>query len=360
MLCVNDFEEHARKHLNPPTWIFYSMGAEKEETLRENIRSFTRYHLVPRMLRNAPARDLSVTVLGEKLPIPFGVAPTAYQKMAHPGGESAAAEAASEVGSIYTLSTISTTPLEDVARAVGGASPLWMQVYILKDREHSEEMIKKAETCGYRALVLTVDCPVKGLQYRSWRDPLKLPPHIVPSNLENAMRKNLNYSKDERAYADNLCSTLTWEDVIWLKGFSRLPIVLKGIMTVEDAVQAADLGVAAVWVSNHGGRNLDGIEATIDVLPGISAALSGTGCEVYVDGGVRWGSDIMKALALGANYVFVGRPALWGLAHSGKDGVRKVLEILKSELDRAMHLAGCKDIKDIGPHMVKKINYSRL
>ncbi|KAG8182346.1 hypothetical protein JTE90_010112, partial [Oedothorax gibbosus] len=355
MLCVNDFEAHAKKHLNRQAWSFYSQGAEREFTLRENPRSFTRYILVPRMLRNTAKRDLSVTVLGERISMPIGIAPAAYQRLAHPDGELAAARAAAKAGTVYTLSSVSSTPMEDVAKCKRD-SPQWMQLYQFKCRDTTREVVKMAEESGYKALVLTVDTPVIGLQLRVGRNGLDIPPHISVPILEKAMKKQkaMDSGKDHLRNVMFLEDTMTWEDVAWLKSITHLPIVLKGILSAEDAKEALKYGVSAVWVSNHGGRQLDGVPTALEVLPGISRALEGSGVEVYADGGVRWGSDVFKLLALGARAVFIGRPNLWGQAHSGEDGVNAVLNILKNELDRTMHLAGCKCIADIGPHLIAK------
>ncbi|XP_054717106.1 2-Hydroxyacid oxidase 1-like [Uloborus diversus] len=357
MLCLKEYEDYARQFMDKRTWAFYSQGAEREETLRENLLSFTRFKIIPRLLRNTPTRDLRVTVLGNEVALPFGIAPSAYQRLAHPDGEIAASRAASEMDTIYTLSTVSTTSLEDIAKHQVRNTPLFMQVYLLKERRYSAEMIYRAEKCGYKALVLTVDTPVTGLQLKLWRTNLVLPPHLSIPNIADAVPKGRNAAAKN---VDLFLDTISWEDVDWIKRISKLPLILKGIITVDDAVEAVKHGVSAIWVSNHGGRQLDCIDTALEALPDIVAALKGSGCEIYVDGGVRWGSDIFKALALGANFVFIGRPALWGLAHSGQEGVKRILEILKTELDRTMHLAGCSSIKDIGPHMLKNVHSSKI
>ncbi|KFM64401.1 Hydroxyacid oxidase 1, partial [Stegodyphus mimosarum] len=350
MLCLKDYEEYAKKHLESKIWAFHSQGAERERTLRENLLCYSRYALIPRMLRNTNSRDLSVTVLGERISIPVGIAPTAYHKLAHPEGEMASSRAAGELNTIFTLSTVASTSIEELSKNRQYTSPLWMQIYVLKDRSVTEKMIKKAEAHGFKALVLTVDTPVTGLQLRLWRKGLTIPPHLSIPNIAEAIpkindnAKFSNHIQNVRLFTE----TLTWEDLSWIKSISSLPLVLKGILTAKDALLAVKHGASAVWVSNHGGRQLDGVDTALDALPEICAALAGTSCEIYMDGGIRWGSDILKALALGAKAVFIGRPALWGLAHSGQDGVRHVLEILKNELDRAMHLAGCNSVEDIG------------
>ncbi|GBL97603.1 Hydroxyacid oxidase 1 [Araneus ventricosus] len=356
MLCLRDFEEYAKNNMERKAYEFYSQGAEREVTLRENLRAFTRFTFVPRWLRSKEERDLSTTVLGEKLSMPVGISPMAYQRLAHPDGEVAAARAAADAGVIYTLSTVATSSIQEVAASRPNKSPLWMQLYVFKNRMGALKIIRRAEENGYKAIVLTVDTPVTGLQLKLWRNGLALPPHLKAPNLEEALNENpiTDGAQQHTSNTDMLNGALSWDDVAWLKTVTKLPIILKGILTVEDALEAVKYGASAVWISNHGGRQVDCSPNALDILPGISSALAGTGCEIYVDGGVRWGSDVLKALALGARCVFVGRPILWSLHHSGQDGVRSTLEILRSELDRAMHLAGCNTISEIGPHLVQK------
>ncbi|GBL97606.1 Hydroxyacid oxidase 1 [Araneus ventricosus] len=363
MLCLQDFEEYAKNTLDRKTYAFYSQGAEREVTLRENIRAFTRCTFVPRWLSSKEERDLSTTVLGEKLSMPIGIAPMSYQRLAHPDGELAAARAATDAGAIYTLSTSASSSIQEVAASRPNTSPLWMQLYVFKDRKGTMKIIRWAEENGFKAIVLTVDRPVNGLQLKLWRNGLDLPPHIRARNIENALGENqttMKVTRNHISHSDILNSTLSWEDVAWVKSVSKLPVILKGILSVEDALEAVKYGASAVWISNHGGRQLDCVPTSLNVLPDISNALAGTGCEIYVDGGVRWGSDVLKALALGARCVFVGRPILYGLNHSGQDGVRSVQEILRSELDRAMHLAGCNSIREIGPHLIQKRQQAKI
>ncbi|XP_042899885.1 2-Hydroxyacid oxidase 1 [Parasteatoda tepidariorum] len=359
MLCLKDYEEYAEKHLEHRTWAFFSQGAERDWTLNENLLSYTRYTFIPRMLLNPPERDLSTTILGHKISIPIGLAPTAYQRLAHPDGEIAASKAAEEMRTVYTLSTVSNTSLEDVARSVPNrSSPLFMQLYMARIRSCNEDLIRKAEVNGYKAIVLTVDTPVVGLQLKMWKaGGIQMPPHLSVPNAIDAIRtlsKDGSIPNHVDLQRNLFTCNITWEDVKWIKSITKLPLVLKGIITAEDAKKASEYGVAAVWVSNHGGRQLDGVSSVIDVLPEIVAALKGTDVEVYADGGVRWGSDVLKLLAMGAKVVFIGRPLIWGLAHSGQEGVQNILQILKSELDRAMHLAGVRDVKEVGPHLLRR------
>ncbi|GIY55397.1 hypothetical protein CDAR_481 [Caerostris darwini] len=359
ILCLKDFEEYAKKNLDSKAWAFYSQGAEREITLKENLDCFTRYTLIPRMLRNTSKTDLTATVLGERVSMPIGISPMAHQRLAHPDGEIAASRAASEAGIIYTLSTLSNTSIQDVSTHRPNDTPLFMQLYVFKDRACTRRIIERAESCGYKALVLTVDRPVIGLQLRIGTVHFVPPPHLSAPNIDYALNKNT--VSGEYTYKHALLEDrLTWKDVAWIKSLTKLPLVLKGILTVEDAQEAVKHGASAVWISNHGGRQLDGVHTAMDVLPEIASALTGTGCEVFVDGGVRWGTDVLKALALGANAVFVGRPILYALNHSGQDGVSSALEILRNELDKAMHLAGCNSIREIGPHSVQKRQLAKI
>lgn len=359
--CIKDYEDHAKEYLHLRTWTFFSMGSERDQTRKDNEDVYTRYKLIPRMLRENGQRDLSVTILGNRVALPIGIAPTAYQRMAHPDGELAAARAAAKVGTVYTLSTVSTTSLEDVSKCSSGA-PQWMQVYILKNRSVTERMIQRAEANGFKALVLTVDTPAIGLHIKVWKTGFYLPPHLSFSNVEDAFDKRARDTTQslDGMEENEMYDMITWRDVNWVRSISRLPIILKGIITVEDALLSVQYGASAVWLSNHGGRQLDGIDTPLDVLPDVKKALEGTNCEIYIDGGVRWGTDVLKALALGAQAVFIGRPMIWGLTHSGQKGVENVLNILKRELSLAMLLAGCKSISEIGPHLVKKRDSFKL
>ncbi|GFY19260.1 hydroxyacid oxidase 1 [Trichonephila clavipes] len=361
ILCLNDFEKYAKKNLDRKALAFYSQGAEREFTLKENFQCFTRYIFIPRMLRGPCNEDLSTTVLGEKISMPIGISPMAYQRLAHPEGEVAAAKAAADAGVVYTLSTVSTTSIKDLADSRPKSPPLWMQLYVFKNRLGARTIIRNAEANGYKALVLTVDTPMTGLQLRQWRNGLELPPHLSAPNLADAL-KEANAPVQTETHSSNvhLLHATSWEDVKWIKSITKLPLILKGILSVEDALEAVKYGVAAIWVSNHGGRQLDCVPTTLDALSKIAPALAGTGCEVYVDGGFRWGSDVLKALALGARAVFIGRPVLWALNHSGQDGVRLALDILRSELVRAMLLSGCTSLKDAGPHMIQKQEIAKI
>ncbi|KAM7288186.1 hydroxyacid oxidase 1-like [Ixodes scapularis] len=292
--------------------------------------------LRPRVLRNVAERRIEVTLLGDqKLSMPVGISPTAFQKMAHPEGEIAVAKAAQAAGTVMTLSSFSNDCLEDVQR--GAPEGLrWFQLYVFRDREFTRNLVERAERSGYRALVLTVDMPVEGQKNFDKMSDFRIPEHLRYGNFLGTSRHEDAFPS--AAVCDDICdASLTWADVIWLRGITKLPVVAKGICTAEDAEEAIHSGVSAILVSNHGARHLDGLPSTIEVLPDIVRAVRGR-VEVYLDGGVRRGTDVVKALALGAKAVFIGRPALWGLAYNGKAGVRQTLEILREELDRALAL----------------------
>ena len=351
-VCLEDFERHAAKVLNANALDYYRSGAHEENSLRESRRAFARLRLLPRMLRDVRVRDLSTRILGQDISLPVCIAPTAMQRMAHPDGETATARAAAAEGTIMTLSTIATSSIEEVATAAP-AGLRWFQLYIYKDRRITESLVRRAEAAGFRALVLTVDTPMFGQRWADNRNRFQLPPHLRMANFaaEGVSGNRANKSEKESGlneYASSLFDPgLMWDDVKWLVGFSRLPVVVKGVICPEDALLAVKSGASAVLVSNHGARQLDFVPATVEVLPSIVAALSGSGCEVYLDGGVRTGTDVLKALALGARAVFIGRPAVYGLAHSGEQGVCKVIDILRAEIDNCMALLGVRNVSEV-------------
>jgi 4-hydroxymandelate oxidase len=348
-LTVEDFEEKAQELLPQVVYDYYAGGAGDEWTLRENRRAFERWVLRPRFLVDTSNVDLTTTVLGQAIDFPVMVAPTAFHRLAHPEGELATARGTASAGSLMVVSTISTTSMEDVAAAVD--SPKWFQLYMHKDRELTGELVKRAVARDYSAIVLTVDTPLLGRRLRDERNSFTLPPGIGLANLEGVPLPNEPGSNLFRYFADQLEIAMTWEDVAWLQDLSGVPVLLKGILTGEDARLAVEAGVQGIIVSNHGGRQLDGAPATLDVLPEIVEAVGGR-AEVYLDGGVRRGTDVLKALGLGARAVLVGRPVLWGLATSGEGGVHEVLSMLKAELALAMTLAGRRTIADIDRSVV--------
>lgn len=353
-LNISDFEALARSRMEPTAFDYYSGGAGDETTLSDNIAAFDRYVLTPRVLVNAETVDLSVTIADTALRFPVMLAPTAFNRLAHEDGELAAARAAGGMGTAMICSTISTFPLEEIAQASTG--PLWFQLYVYRDREVTRDLVRRAEAAGFQALVLTVDTPRLGRRERDIRNKFSLPPGLSIANLKRygdakALRWAGASSFQEYVHA-LLDGSLTWESVEWLRSITKLPILIKGILSPEDATMASTLGVRGIIVSNHGGRQLDGAIATIDALgPVVDAAGA---MPVLLDGGVRRGSDVLKALALGAKAVLIGRPYLWALAADGESGVASALEMLRSELELAMALAGCADLESVKRSLISR------
>jgi 4-hydroxymandelate oxidase len=352
---LSDIESAARAALAGPAWDYYASGAEDEVTLRANRAAFERICLNYRVLVDVRTRRLQTTVLGQEISMPVLVAPTAFHRLAHRDGELATARAAAKAGTVMTVSTLSTTSIEDIARA--GTAPLWFQLYVYKDRGATRALVERVEAAGCRALVLTVDAPVLGRRERDMRNAFRLPEGLRIENLHasgfSALPNVAAESGLAAYFATLLDAGLTWSDLDWLRSITRLPVMLKGIVRADDALRAADHGATAIVVSNHGGRQLDTSPATIDVLEGIAAAASGR-VELLLDGGVRRGTDVLKALALGARAVLVGRPVLWGLAVGGEAGVTEVFEILRDELDRSLALLGCTDVKNVTRDLVTR------
>jgi len=355
LLTVNDYRRAARAALAPQAYDYFRSGADAQTTLRANLRAFARWSLYYRVLVDVSAPRLATTLLGEPLAMPILVAPTAYQKLAHPDGELATARAAAAANTVYVVSTLATTSLEDIARAAP-AGPRWFQLYVHRDRGLTRALVERAHAAGYRALVLTVDTPRLGRRLADERNHFALPPGLTMANL-TADAAGASTAVDAGSalahfFAARHDASLGWRDVEWLRSIAPLPLVVKGVIRADDAARAVEAGAAAVIVSNHGGRQLDGAPATLTALPPIVEALRGR-AEVLVDGGVRWGTDVLKALALGARAVLVGRPILWGLAVGGEAGVAAVLGILRDELERAMALAGCPDLDAIDASLVR-------
>jgi 4-hydroxymandelate oxidase len=335
---VFDYETLAQACMEPSAWNYYQSGSDDEVTLHANRTAFERIRLRPCMLVDVSVCDMGTNVLGTPISMPILIAPTAFHCLAHPEGECATAQAAGRAGALMVVSTSSTRSLEDIAKEASG--PLWFQLYVF-DRTGVEELVQRATTAGYRALVITVDSPRWGHKERAIRSGFRLPPHMHKANFTNEDPSEID-------------ACLTWESLTWLRSLTSLPIVLKGILTAEDAVLAVQHGVDGIVVSNHGGRQLDSVTASIEALPEVIEAVAGQ-CEVYLDGGIRRGTDILKALALGARAVLIGRPVLWALAANGMDGVSHVLELLRTELERAMVLVGHPTLDSIDRSLVKMI-----
>lgn len=349
-------EARARERLDRDAYDYYAGGADDEVTLADNVAAWARLRLRPHMLRDVSAVDLATTVLGVDVAMPVLVAPTAYHAMSHPDGEAATARAAARVGTLMQVSTLATVALEDVAKAAPDA-PRFFQLYVHRDRGLTEEHVARAVDAGYRAIVLTVDAPFLGRRPRDERNRFSLPDGLMMANMGRSTPDGEEVGGSGLAayFAQQLDPTLTEADVEWLAGLSDLPVVVKGVLRGDDARRAVDAGAAAVQVSNHGGRQLDTAIATADALGEVVAAV-GDRAEVYVDGGVRRGTDVLKAVALGARAALVGRPVLWGLAAGGdgedgtpggEDGVVAVLESLREQLALAMALSGCATLADV-------------
>jgi 4-hydroxymandelate oxidase len=348
LLSVTDYGREARAKLRQDVLDYFEGGALDEITLRENTSGWERLKLYYRVLAGVGPRELSTTVLGQSISMPICVAPTAFHKLACEQGEIATAGAAKTAGTLFILSSLSNTPMEDVFAAAG--SPRWFQLYVYKDREVTRALVQRAEAAGAEAIVLTVDAPGLGTRERDMRNRFTLPPGLAVANLAPLGKGEMPEVEGSglAAYVrNNFKSDLGFDDLDWLCGCTRLPVVVKGVCRGENAVRAVEHGAKAVVVSNHGGRQLDTAPATCEVLPHVVEAV-GDRCEVYVDGGVRRGSDVLKAIALGARAVLVGRPILWGLTVGGEQGATDVLEILRRELDEAMLLCGCTKLPDIG------------
>ncbi|HEY6567594.1 MAG TPA: alpha-hydroxy acid oxidase [Actinomycetota bacterium] len=330
-VTVDDYEPVAKAALPPDVWDYFAGGAGDERTLVQNERAFDRWILRPRFLRAAGRPDPSTSILGTEIAFPILVAPWAYQRLAHADRELATARAAAAAGTIMVVSSTATDILEDVASASAG--PKWWQLYVFTDRGRSGEMLARVASAGYQAICWTVDFPVNGLRHRDTRSGF-----VMPMGLP-----------DGDAEYDPL---LSWDDLAWIRGLvPGLPIVVKGLLTAEDAELAVQAGADAIVVSNHGGRQLDSSPAGLDALPEVVAQVAGR-VPVLMDGGVRRGVDVLKAIALGASAVLVGRPAVWGLAADGEAGVVGVLGILRAEFENAMALTGCRTVPEIGHQLV--------
>ena len=348
LINLDDYERLALERLQPLARDYYRSGADDEITLSENRAAFQRLRLRYRVLVDVAARDLGVELLGHRLAMPILAAPTAFHQLACPEGETATVRAAGRAGTIFTLSTLSNRPMEEVAAAASG--PWWFQLYVYRDRGATEALVARAEEAGASALVLTVDAPLLGRRERDIRNRFHLPPGLRVSNLVAAGYDGIPEGAGASGLANYVASfhdpSLSWKDVDWLASRTRLPILIKGVVHPADGRRALDHGVAGVVVSNHGGRQLDTAIATIDALPAVVEAIAGR-VPVLLDGGIRRGTDVVKALARGADAVLVGRPLLWGLAVGGEEGARRVLALLAAELDLALALCGCRSPKGI-------------
>jgi L-lactate dehydrogenase (cytochrome) len=370
MISVDDVHRAARLRLPRPVYEFVAGGAETESSVRRNRSAWGAMTFRPHTLVDVADRDLSTTVLGRPVAMPLLLAPAGLARLVHPDGELAAAAAAGEAGTVMALSTGSSCTIEDVAAAASG--PLWFQLYLWRDRDVVAGLVQRAAASGYHALCLTVDVPIVGQRERDLRNGMTIPPRLTVRNLLDASwrvpwwRGFLggrevtfeNFLGVEGAQNDSAAAlgafvnkqmidpSVTWDELPWLRELWPGPLVVKGILTAEDARRAVDGGAQGVVVSNHGGRQLDGAPATATVLGEVVDAI-GDHAEVYVDGGIRRGTDVVRALAIGARAAMVGRPWFWGLAAGGEAGVARVLEIFRTEIDRTLALLGVSRVAEL-------------
>jgi isopentenyl diphosphate isomerase/L-lactate dehydrogenase-like FMN-dependent dehydrogenase len=335
-LNVAEYEAAAAERLAPGVHGYYAGGANDERTLRDNVEAFDHWQLRPRVLVDVAEPSTSTTVLGREISFPVLIAPMAYQRAGHADGEVAMAKAAAAAGTIMCLSTLATaTPAEVAATGV----PRWFQFYVPRDPGRASAIMAGVREHGFDALVITADTPVLGRRERDHRTGFVIPPELTVGAIDHEYPTPLSA-------LGQMSASLTWRDIERLSSESGLPVVVKGVLTAEDARLACDHGAAAIAVSNHGGRQLDGVSATIDALPEVVEAVDGR-IEVLVDGGIRRGTDVLKALALGARAVMIGRPALWGLVVEGEAGVSHVLALLRAEIELALQLTGCRTLADV-------------
>ena len=354
VVCLSDMEKLATAMLPRNAWGYYSSGSCAEITQKRNLSSYKEYFLRPRVLRPTQPVRLSTTLLGKHVSMPLCVSPVALQGMAHPSGEIATAAAALSSDTLFCMSTGSNSSMQQVVQA-NGPGLRWFQVYIFGiGREQLRERVSLAEKNGFSALVLTVDTPVAGKRYEDEANMFSSPPHLKFA----FPLKDMTVFRWDHATLDSSGLELDWELVDWLVSITKLPVVLKGICTSADAVLAVKHGARGVWVSNHGGRHLDRVPAPLEMLTEVVRGLAqegiGQDTEVYLDGGIRYGTDVLKALSLGARAVFIGQPILWGLAYQGQEGVSRVLELLRKELELALTLSGCQDINQLPKGLVVK------
>ncbi len=349
MDCVDldALEAEARRVMSPPAWVFCDTGADDEIIAKENVTAWRKLRLRPRMLRDIVKIDTSVTLLGQRVAAPLMVAPTGRHHLFHPQGERETARGAAAAGALYVMSTSGATLVEDVAKERGSA-PQWFQLYMQPDREETGKLLDRCAAVGFTALVLTVDQPVPGWSPRAFRTPVIANDKVRSVNMPGQPVARTAYDPDRKGV---VMFPTAWRDLEWLVKRCSMPVVVKGVLRGDDAARCVDAGVKGIMVSNHGGRHLDTTVTTADVIAEVVGAV-GRNAEVYVDGGIRRGTDVLKALALGARAVLLGRPPLWGLAVNGAAGVEAVMEHFREELIRAMQLCGAANLADVTPDLV--------
>lgn len=331
-----DFEKFAAEKMTHMAYEYVASGAADELTLRWNRQGLDAIKLNPTVLTDVSQLNTRVTLFGQELSYPILIAPTAYHKIMHPEGELATARGAGAASAIYVVSSFTTTPLDEIAKAA--TQPLWFQIYVRDDRDFTKALIQQAEALGFRALCVTVDTPVAGVRNRQDKARFALPEGINTPHMVGGLAEKKPF---------------TWKDIEWIRSFAKIPVLLKGVLNPNDAEKAMEAGMSGIIVSNHGGRNLDTVPATIEALPRIAEKVNKR-IPILMDGGIRRGTDVLKAHALGANAVLVGKPVCFGLACGGAEGVAKVLEILRKELELAMMLTGKATIAEIDASVIWK------
>jgi isopentenyl diphosphate isomerase/L-lactate dehydrogenase-like FMN-dependent dehydrogenase len=350
LLTLTDYERAAETRLHPPVWDFIAGGAGEDGTVEANRRAFASWRFRPRVATDVSAINTSTDLLGYRWQAPIAIAPTALHELCTPAGELASAAAAAATGLPFVVSMYASRTIEELART-NPLAMLWQQVYLLKDRAVTASFAERAEAAGAGALVVTIDSPWLGRRHRDLRGAFTMPPNVQPRNVVPSMRSEPDFSSPAAHAAQTMNPGLTWKDVTWLIGLTSLPVVCKGIQTGEDAIAAREAGAAAVVVSNHGGRQLEGARATLDALPEVVSAV-GADFPVLMDGGIRSGRDVLVALALGAAAILVGRPVLHGLTVAGAAGAAGVLSTLVDELVDAMGHCGRPNLASVGPDLV--------
>jgi isopentenyl diphosphate isomerase/L-lactate dehydrogenase-like FMN-dependent dehydrogenase len=345
---VADFERLAEERLEPGAFGYFAGGAGDEWTLRENVAAFGRWYLRPRVLVDVRSVTTATTVLGCDVSMPILVAPTAFHRLAHPEGEVATARGAAAAGTVMCLSSLAGASASEIAEAAPDGAR-WFQLYWSRDRGFVENLLARVVEAGFGAVVLTVDFPAAGRRERDVRAAFELPAGLPFPNLPEPIAGEDFHG----ALGEVVDPGLTWRDLEWLSSVCRLPLLLKGVLTAEDALLSVEHGAEGIVVSNHGGRQLDGVQASLEALPEVAEAV-GDRAEILLDGGVRRGTDAVKALALGARAVLVGRPVIWGLAVDGGAGVARVLELLQAEVALALKLLGCASPGEVGPAHVRR------
>ncbi len=352
-LNLLEFEPLAKDNLPQMVYGYYVSGSDDQVTLRDNRTAFQRIRLRPRMMRGVRHRTMQTTVLGEVWPAPVMIAPMGFMGMAHTEGELAVARAAARHDIPMMVSTMGNYKLEDVYAA--GSGHKWFQLYVYKDRAVTEKLVERAEQAGYKALVVTVDVPVLGRREADIKNKFHLPDGLTAANLMGAEMQAIGEADQDSGLAAYIRAlqedNLTWDDLDWLRSITDLPVLVKGVLRGDDALLALEHGAAGIVVSNHGGRQLDTSPATIDVVQEVADAVDGRAA-VLLDGGVRRGTDIVKALALGADAVLIGRPMMWALAYNGEDGVHLALELILNEFHDALALCGCNSVDEITPDLI--------